>query len=288
MNPGRSRSGEVLMEKVFLACALTAVLAVFLIVGFLFAKGLPLIIKVGPAHFLGSVVWDPLRGRFGIASMIVGSLAVTLGALLWSVPLGIALAIFLGEVANPRLGKIMASLVELLAGIPSVVYGFFGLVIIVPWIRDHLGGSGYSIMAAALILGVMILPTIVAIARDAIMQVPSEYKEGSLALGANRWQTIAGIILPAARPGIIAGVVLGMGRAFGETMAVLMVTGNVTRMPESLLSPVRTMTSNVVLEMGYAAGDHQLALFATGMVLFLFVLAANMAVWFVFKGEKEA
>lgn len=275
---GSRFSREIVIERILWLSTLVSVAAIILIIVFVLGKGLPIIIKTGLVDFLFSTDWNPTHGQFGIGSMIVGTLAVTLGALAWGVPMGLALAIFLAEIARPRIAGIMGPMVELLAGIPSVVYGFFGLVVLVPFIREHMGGPGFSILAGALVLGIMILPTIVNIARDAIASVPREYKEGSLALGATHWQTISRILIPTARPGIIAAVVLGMGRAVGETMAVVLVTGNVTAMPDSILSPVRTLTSNVVLEMGYAAGDHQMALFATGAVLLVFVLLANLAV----------
>lgn len=271
----RTRVSERVVEGILLLSATFSILAIALIIVFVFSKGLPLIARVGLSDFIFSTSWDPINGQYGIASMIAGSLAVTFGALVWGVPLGLSLSIFLAEIASPRISGIMSPMIELLAGIPSVVYGFFGLVVIVPFIREHLGGPGFSILAGSIILGIMILPTIVNIARDAIKAVPREYKEGSLALGATHWQTIARIILPTARSGIITAIVLGTGRAIGETMAVVLITGNVTRMPESILSPVRTMTSNVVLEMGYASGDHQLALFATGVVLFFFIIILN-------------
>ncbi|NMA62804.1 MAG: phosphate ABC transporter permease subunit PstC [Syntrophomonadaceae bacterium] len=269
---------ETLIEKLLFFSALVSILAIILIIIFICSQGIPLVARVGIKNFLFSTTWDPANGQFGIATMLVGSLLVTIGALIWGVPLGMALSIFLAEIASPRVAGIMTSMVELLAGIPSVVYGFFGLAVIVPFIREYIGGPGFSALAGAIILGIMILPTIVNIACDAIKAVPREYTEGSLALGATRWQTISRIVLPAARSGIIAAIVLGMGRAIGETMAVVMVTGNVTRIPGSIVEPVRTMTSNVVLEMGYASGDHQLALFATGMVLFIFIVILNLVV----------
>ena len=277
---------EAFVERILWLSAAVSVLSIVLIIGFVCFKGLPLIGKVGLADFLFSTKWDPTHGQFGIGAMIVGSVAVTAGALLWGVPLGLALSIFLAEIAPRRIASFMGEVVNLLAGIPSVVYGFIGLVVLVPFIREHLGGWGFSILAGALVLGIMILPTIVGIARDAILAVPREYKESSLALGATHWQTITRIILPAARSGIVAAIVLGMGRAVGETMAVVMVTGNVTRVPGSILDPVRTMTSNVVLEMGYAHGDHQLALFATAAVLFVFILALNLIMTLNMKAGK--
>jgi len=273
-----TRKTEKLIEQLLVLCAAIFIVAIILITLFIFAKGIPLLLKVGLSDFLMNSDWRPSKGVFGIWTMFVGSMAVTFSSMLWAVPLGITTAIFMAEVAPRRIGKMLGSLVELLAGIPSVVYGFIGLIVIVPVIRDHLGGNGLSVLAGAIILGIMILPTIINISRDSIMAVPKEYKEGSLALGATHYQTIARVIVPAARSGIITAIVLGMGRAIGETMAVVMVTGNSTVVPNGILSPVRTMTSNIVLEMGYAAGDHQQALFATGMVLFVFIVCLNLMV----------
>lgn len=281
----KSQIAEKLIEGLLLLSAMASIVAIALIIVFVFAKGLPLIGKVGVFNFLFSTTWDPTNGQFGIATMIAGSLAVTVGALIWGVPMGLSLSIFLAEIAPPRLRSVMVPMVELLAGLPSVIYGFVGLVVIVPFIRDHFGGPGFSILAGAIVLGIMIMPTIVNIARDAMVAVPREFREGSLALGATQWQTISKIVLPSASSGIVAAIVLGMGRAVGETMAVVLITGNMTRMPESILSPVRTMTSNVVLEMGYASGDHQLALFATGVVLFVFIVILNALVSF---GRKRS
>jgi phosphate transport system permease protein len=207
--------------------------------------------------------------------MIVGSAVVTTGALALGVPLGIACAIVLAEMAPPRLRRILKPAIEMLAGIPSVVYGFMGIVVVMPWIRQNLGGPGASALAGAVILGVMILPTIIAISLDALQAVPRSYREGSLAMGATQWQTIRRVVLPAARSGIVAAVILGMGRAVGETMAVVMVAGNAVQFPGSPLQPVRTLTANLALEMGYASGDHRAALFATGIVLFLIVVVLN-------------
>jgi phosphate ABC transporter, permease protein PstC len=279
------RKSERLIENILVLCAGIFVLVIILITLFIFAKGLPLLLKTGIGNFLFSSDWRPTKGFFGIWSMVVGSLTITFGSMLWAVPLGIITAIFMAEIAPHRVGKLLGSMVELLAGIPSVVYGFVGLIVIVPLIRDYLGGNGLSVLAGAIILGIMILPTVINISRDSIQAVPKEYKEGSLALGATHYQTIARVIVPAARSGIITAVVLGMGRAIGETMAVVMVTGNSTVVPDSILSPVRTMTSNIVLEMGYASGDHQAALFATGMMLFIFIVFLNLIVTFSVKGR---
>jgi len=272
------RQGENAIEKLLVLSAAIFIIVIALITIFIFSKGLPLLVKVGLGDFIFNSDWRPTKGMFGIGAMVLGSLAVTGSAMVWSVPLGISTAILMAEIAPPRVGRLLGNMVELLAGIPSVVYGFVGLVVIVPFIRNYLGGNGLSVLAGAIILGIMILPTIINISRDSILAVPKEYKEGSLALGATHYQTIRRVIIPAARSGIITAVVLGMGRAIGETMAVVMVTGNSAIVPGSILEPVRTMTSNIVLEMGYAAGDHQAALFATGVVLFVFIVGLNLMV----------
>lgn len=282
-----NRNRDKLVETVLMLSAAIFILAIVIISLFIFIRGLPLIYKVGIADFLLQTEWNPTAGSFGIGSMFVGTLAVTLTALLWSVPMGLATAIFMAELAPAAIGRMMARLVELLAGIPSVVYGFFGLIVIVPFIRNYLGGSGLSVLAGAVVLGIMILPTIINISRDAIAAVPLDYKVGSLALGATHYQSIRQVILPAARSGIITAAILGMGRAIGETMAVVMVTGNSTVIPDSLFAPVRTMTSNIVLEMGYASGDHQAALFATGVVLFLLIIILNLIVNLSLKAGKS-
>ena len=281
---GKKRRGEDLIEKSLVLCAAIFILVIFLITLFIFAKGLPLISKIGIGHFLFDTQWNPTKGVFGIGSMFMGSIMVTLGSMFWAVPLGLSTAVFMAEIAPPRVGTMLGSLVNLLAGIPSVVYGFIGLIVVVPFIREYMGGNGLSLLAGAIILGIMILPTIINVSRDSILAVPPEYKEGSLALGATHYQTISKVIVPAARSGIITAVVLGMGRAIGETMAVVMVTGNSAIIPGSVLEPVRTMTSNIVLEMGYASGDHQAALFATGMVLFIFIVCLNLMINLIAKG----
>jgi len=207
--------------------------------------------------------------------MIIGSLYVTAGALVIGVPFGLACAIVLTEFSSKRLRLILKPVIELLAGIPSVVYGFMGVVILVPFIRDKLGGPGLSVLAASIILGIMILPTIISISIDSLEAVPGSYREGSIALGATRWQTTRMVMCPAAKSGIIASIILGMGRAIGETMAVIMIAGNAAIIPRSLLAPVRTLTSNIALEMGYAAGEHREALFATGVILFIIIMVLN-------------
>lgn len=268
------RVPDKLVERALLLLALSSVGVLGSITFFILREGAPLVYEVGLANFF-STDWHPTGGRYGITLMIVGSAVVTAGALVFGVPLGVACAVVLGEMAPPRLRQYLKPAIEILAGIPSVVYGFMGIVVVLPFIRQHLGGPGASGLAAAVILGVMILPTIIAISLDALQAVPRSYREGSLAMGATEWQTIWRVVLPGARSGIVAAVILGMGRAVGETMAVVMVAGNAVQMPSSPLDPVRTLTANLALEMGYAAGDHRAALFATGIVLFLVIIVLN-------------
>jgi|LSQX01.3.fsa_nt_gb phosphate transport system permease protein len=282
-----SRQMETGIEFLLKLSAFIGILAIILISLFIFAQGVPLIFKIGWLDFIFSLKWSPSQGSYGIGAMLVGTLVLTISSLAWAVPLGISTAVFMAEIAPARIGSILGRMIELLAGIPSVVFGFFGLIIVVPFIRNYLGGNGMSVLAGAIILGIMILPTIISISRDSILAVPKEYKEGSLALGATHMQSIKGVILPAAKSGIITAVILGMGRAIGETMAVVMVTGNSTMIPGSMLDPLRTMTSNIVLEMGYAAGDHQAALFATGAVLFVFIVILNLVVSLSIKEGKN-
>lgn len=258
-----------LLKQIFLMAALLAVLSVVLIFVFVGIKGFPIFGKVSLRGFLLGADWSPLKGRFGIMPFIVGSFLVTLGALILGGPLAVATAIFLSEVSTPRVNSLVRPAIELLAGIPSVIYGFFGVVMIVPWVRTVFGGSGFGLLTGWIVLAAMILPTIAAISEDAISAVPRGYKESSLALGATQWQTIWKVILPAARHGLVNAVVLGMGRAIGETMAVLMVLGNAPIIPSSLTKSASTLTSIIALEMSYASGDHQVALFAMGIVLFV-------------------
>ncbi|HNQ35654.1 MAG TPA: phosphate ABC transporter permease subunit PstC [bacterium] len=267
----REVAGRILL---IIACSSVFMLAA--ITFFIFREGLPLIIKTGPAAFLAGRDWAPSRGLFGIRPMILSSVWITLGALLLGIPTGVACAIYLAELAGPRLRRILKPAIELLAGIPSVVYGFMGVAILVPLIRNLLGGPGFSLLAGCVILAVMILPTIISISTDSIRAVPLDFREASISMGANRWQTTFHVVLPAARNGILASIILGMGRAIGETMAVIMVAGNALTIPRSPLDPVRPLTSNIALEMGYATGDHQKALFATGIVLFIFILVLNI------------
>ncbi|MHB9093111.1 MAG: phosphate ABC transporter permease subunit PstC [Eubacteriales bacterium] len=273
-------------EKILLLSAFVSVIIIVLIGGFIFKEGFPILTKVGLIKFLLGKEWFPTSGVFGILPMILGTFAVTAGALTLGVPLGVATAVFLAEFAPPKVCKLIRPAVELLAGIPSVVYGLFGMVIINEIImkieRTYLAGilkpeyqRGYSVLSAAIILAIMILPTVINISEDAIRSVPKEYKEASLALGATEWQTIYKVMIPAASSGIIAAIVLGMGRALGETMAVIMVAGNTVAIPKSIFAPVRTLTGNIAIEMGYAAGDHVKALFATGIVLFVIIMLFN-------------
>ncbi len=281
---------ERLIKTLLLLVAFSALAMLFLIAVFIFYEGVPLIGKVGLKGFVFSTHWAPTKGSFGILPMIIGSLEVTILALILGGGLGLACAMFLCEFAPRWSVKILKPLIELLAGIPSVVYGFIGVVVLIPWIRNTFGGPGFSVLAASIILGIMILPTIIAISLDALQAVPLAYKEGSLALGATRWQTLYRLMLPAARSGIIASLILGMGRAIGETMAVIMVAGNAILIPTSPLAPVRTLTSNIALEMGYASGDHQRALFATGVVLFVIITLLNTVALLsmqVSKGLKQ-
>lgn len=280
------RVADRFVARGLLLVAFTSVAVLASITFFIVREGAPLIYRAGLGNFL-STDWHPTAGRYGIALMIVGSAVVTAGALALGVPLGIACAIVLAEMAPHRARQILKPTIEILAGIPSVVYGFMGIVVVLPWIRRHLGGPGASGLAAAVILGVMILPTIIAISLDALQAVPRSYREGSLAMGATQWQTIRRVVLPAARSGIVAAVILGMGRAVGETMAVVMVAGNAVQLPHSPLDPVRTLTANLALEMGYAAGDHRAALFATGIVLFLVIVVLNSVAGLARRGLAQ-
>jgi len=266
---------ERVIKYALFLMALSAVSGLALITFFIFKEGLPIMGKVGLREFIASSHWLPTKGHFGIFPMIVGSLVVTLLAMAIGVPFGLACAIFLSEFCPRRVAFFMKPIIELLAGIPSVVYGFMGVIYLVPLIRDHLGGPGMSVLACGIILAVMILPTQISISVDALRAVPRSYREASLAMGATVWQTTHRVVLKAARSGILAAVILAMGRAIGETMAVIMVAGNSPRVPHSILDPVRTLTTNIALEMGYASGDHRLALFATGVVLFVIIMVLN-------------
>lgn len=268
---------EKVMHGVFLLAACVSILAVALICVFLFANGIPAIGKIGAGEFLLGRSWKPSNDIYGIFPMIIGSIYVTAGAIIIGVPIGILTAVFMSKFCPKRLYGILKPAIELLAGIPSVVYGFFGLMVIVPLVRKLFGGSGTSMLAACIVLGIMILPTIIGVAESAIRAVPESYYEGSLALGASHERSVFYAILPAAKSGILAGIILGVGRAVGETMAVVMVAGNQPVMPKSLTSGLRTMTANIVMEMGYAADLHREALIATAVVLFVFILIINLS-----------
>ena len=268
------RVADKLVEHGLRLLALSSVATLLSIAFFIVREGAPLLYGAGLANFL-STDWRPLAQHYGIGAMMVGSALVTGGALLVGVPLGIACALVLGEMAPQRARLVLKPTIEILAGIPSVVYGFMGIAVLLPWIRQNLGGPGASGLAGAVILGVMILPTIIAISLDALRAVPASYREASLAMGATQWQTIWRVVLPAARSGIVAAVILGVGRAVGETMAVVMVTGNAVQIPNTPLEPLRTLTANLALEMAYAAGDHRSALFATAIVLLLAIVILN-------------
>ena len=273
-----SKYKESIMKTIFFVAASTSILAVALICLFLFINGIPAMTKIGIFDFLMGTTWKPNNTppSFGILPMILGSIYVTAGAAVIGVPIGILTAVFMAHYCPPKLYRILKPAINLLAGIPSIVYGFFGLVVIVPFIRDTFGGAGISMLAASILLGIMILPTIVGISESAIRAIPQSYYEGALALGASHERSIFFVILPAAKSGIMAAIVLGIGRAIGETMAVIMVAGNQARMPAGLLKGVRTLTANIIIEMGYAAELHREALIATSVVLFVFILIINL------------
>lgn len=268
---------ESAAKYLFLFCACASILAVAMICIFLFANGVPAMAKIGVFDFLSGTRWKPSNDIYGIFPMILGSIYVTAGAIVIGVPIGILTAVFMSRFCSKRVYKIIKPAIDLLAGIPSVVYGFFGLMVIVPMIRDVFGGHGKSMLAASIVLGIMILPTVIGVSESAINSVPESYYEGSLALGATHERSVFFTVLPAAKSGITAGVILGVGRAIGETMAVIMVAGNQAVIPTGLLKGVRTLTANIVLEMGYAADLHREALIATAVVLFVFILIINLA-----------
>ena len=286
---------EKFMQGVFFVAACASVLAVALICIFLFANGIPAIGEIGFVKFITGDIWRPNNNLYGIFPMIIGSLYVTAGAIIFGVPIGILTSVFMAMYCPKQIYKPLKAATELLAGIPSVVYGFFGLVVVVPLIREFgrtlksLGlvdraGDGNSILTTSLILGMMILPTIIGTTESAMRAVPSHYYEGSLALGATKERSIFRVIIPAAKSGVIAGIVLGIGRAIGETMAVIMIVGNQPRLTASILQGIRTLTGNIVLEMGYATGLHREALIATGVVLFVFILIINFSVALLKRG----
>lgn len=268
--------GEIIMKIVFLLSACISVLAVIMICYFLFSEGLPAIAEIGPGNFLGGTLWKPLEGLFGILPMIIGSIYVTAGAIITGVPIGLLCAVFMARFCPKKLYRFLKPAIDLLAGIPSIVYGFFGLVVIVPVMQVLTGTSGKGVLTASILLGIMILPTIISVSESSIRAVPESYYEGSLALGATHERSVFFAVLPAAKSGIMAAVILGIGRAIGETMAVAMIAGNQPVIPQSLTAGVRTLTTNIMIEMGYATGLHQEALIATAVVLFVFILIINI------------
>jgi len=266
---------EKVIEKLLLLVALSSIAVLALIAFFIFEQGLPLIWKIGPKAFILGQKWIPSKGLFGIFPMIVSSFLVTMGALALGIPLGLACTIFLCEWSPPSVGTVLRPAIQLLAAIPSVIYGFWGLIVLVPLVRNYLGGPGLSILSGSVILGFMILPTIISISEDSLKALPPAYKAGALAMGATHWQTIWRVMIPAARSGIVASIILGMGRAIGETMAMIMILGNAVKMPSSFLDSARTLTTNIGIEMGYASGAHRQALFATGVILFIIIMLFN-------------
>ncbi|MBQ3156996.1 MAG: phosphate ABC transporter permease subunit PstC [Clostridia bacterium] len=276
LKTGRWSIKENAARAVFTFTALVSILAVALICVFLFANGIPGMVKIGVWDFLSGEKWKPGQEVFGILPFIPGSVYVTAGALVVGVPAGLMTALFLSRFASKRMVKLLRPAVQLLAGIPSVVYGFFGLVVLVPLVRELFGGTGSSLLTASVLLGMMILPTIITVAESALNAVPAAYYEGALALGATHERSVFHVILPAAKSGVMAGIILGVGRAIGEATAVMMVAGNRTSMPKGLLKGVRTLTSNIVIEMGYATDLHREALIATAVVLFVFILLINV------------
>lgn len=279
---------ESIMKIVFLLSAAVSILAVLLICWFLFSEGLPTIGEIGVLNFLTGTVWKPLENHFGILPMIVGSCYVTAGAIIIGVPVGLLCAIYMAKFCPRGVYRILKPAIDLLAGIPSIIYGFFGLMVIVPVMQQLTGTGGKGVLTASIMLGIMILPTIISVSEAAIRAVPESYYEGALALGATHERSVFFTTVPAAKSGIMAGIILGIGRAIGETMAVVMVAGNQPVIPESLTSGVRTMTINIVLEMGYAAkGMHRDALIATAVVLFVFILIINICFSLVKRGDKK-
>ncbi|MGN0518571.1 MAG: phosphate ABC transporter permease subunit PstC [Acutalibacteraceae bacterium] len=267
---------ENIMQVIFIITACISIIAVMLVCIFLFANGIPAIGKIGLFKFLFGTQWRPENNIYGIFPMIIGSIYVTAGAIIVGVPIGILTAAFMARFCPKRIYGILKAGINLMAGIPSVVYGFFGLVVLVPFIRNNFGGRGLSVLTSSLLLGIMILPTIVSVSESSIRSVPQSYYEGALALGASHERSVFFILLPSAKRGILAGVILGIGRAIGETMAVMMVAGNQVIIPKKLTDGVITMTTNIVMEMGYSTDLHREALIATAVVLFVFILIINL------------
>lgn len=278
---------EWVVESGFFLCAAAAVLALSVIVIFLLIQGMPAFQEIGVWKFVTGMTWQPSAEEYGIDPMIAASLLATAGAALLGGLIGLMCALLLADVAPKILGNVIRPLINLLAGIPSVVYGFFGLMVVVPWITATFGGTGNSLLAVILILSAMILPTMVSLSETAVRAVPQAYREGSLALGATRMQTLFKVTLPAAKSGVLNAIVLSIGRAIGETMAVILVAGNRVAMPHSILDPVRPLTANIALELSYASGLQEKALYATGVVLLLFIVIINITAHIALRGKKE-
>ena len=280
---------ERVMQVVFLIAACISILAVALICIYLFANGIPAIGEIGPLNFLLGTQWRPSAEQYGIFPMILGSIYVTAGAIIVGVPMGLLAAIYLAKFCPKTLYKLLKPAVNLLAGIPSIVYGFFGLMVIVPIMQNLFGNNhGKSILTASILLGIMILPTIISVSESSIRAVPDSYYEGALALGASHERSVFFVTVPAAKSGIMAGIILGVGRAIGETMAVIMIAGNQPQIPGSILDGVRTLTGNIVMEMGYSTGLHREALIATGVVLFVFILIINLLFSIIKRKKRKA
>ena len=299
MKTTTSHLKEIVMQGVFTACACISILAVALICIFLFANGLPTIFEISPLKFLLGTTWKPGNDLYGILPMILGSIYVTAGAIIMGVPIGLLTAIYMSRFASPRINKVLLPAVQLLAGIPSVVYGFFGMIVMVPAVQAMVksdffktvlhvkSGKGMSLFTASLLLGIMILPTIITVSKTSLDAVPQSYYEGSLALGATHERSVFCAVLPAAKSGVMSAVILGVGRAIGETMAVILVAGNRASIPTSILDPVRPMTANIALELSYANGLHAEALYATGVVLLVFIVIINITAHLVLRNKKE-
>ena len=294
-----SKLKEGVMQGVFTLCACVSILAVALICIFLFANGVPTLFKIGPLKFLLGTTWKPGNDIFGILPMILGSIYVTAGAILVGVPIGLLTAIYMSKFASPRINKVMLPAVQLLAGIPSVVYGFFGMIVLVPAVQAMVkspffktvlhvkSGKGMSLFTAAVLLGIMILPTIITVSKTSLDAVPDSYYEGSLALGATHERSVFYAVLPAAKSGVLSAVILGIGRAIGEAMAVMMVAGNSPNMPDSLFRSVTFLTTAIAKEMSYASGLQKQALFSIALVLFVFIMGINILLNVVLKGGKR-
>lgn len=273
----KTKSFESFMKSLFLLSATVAIIAIILICVFIFAGGVPFIAEYGLFNFLFGTKWKPsdIPATYGILPMILGSVYVTIGAVILGVPIGVLTATYLAKFCNKKFYKFLKSCINLMAGIPSIVYGFFALTLIVPIMRNLIGGTGMNMITASILLGIMILPTIIGMSEASIRAVPEIYYEGSVALGASHERAVMSVMLPAAKSGILSSIILGIGRAIGETMAVILIAGNQARIPTDITKGVRTLTTNIVMEMAYAADTHREALIATAVVLFVFILIIN-------------